>query len=157
MRRRDTLRKCAVVGATGGLGLLAGCTGGDDGASKQADLSKESFDFHEGESGNLVVTVTVKNAGTAEGSGRLYVTVIAAETTTETASGGGRSNATESSGNDGSGTESRNDGDGDDTVATREMVKVTVPAGETKTIRVPFEIGHDRFVRKGTIRVDLRT
>ncbi|WP_132057500.1 hypothetical protein [Halorussus amylolyticus] len=80
MRRRDTLRKCVGVVTVGGLGALAGCTGGgdaDDGG--EANLAVEGFDHGADDSGELVVTVTVENDGDAEGSGTLYVEVEAGE------------------------------------------------------------------------------
>jgi hypothetical protein len=141
MRRRDTLRRCAVLGATGGLSLLAGCSGGsggrggsDEGDSDESSLSVETFDYEEGDDGSLVVTVSVKNAGDAEASGKLYVTVSAAEPTSET----------------------ETTDDGDDTTAARESLGVTVPAGETETVEVPFEFTVEQFERDGSLEVDLR-
>ena len=134
MHRRDTLRRCAVLGATGGLSLLAGCSGGDseEGENEESSLSVETFDYREGDSGNLVVMVTVKNPGDAEASGKLYLDVTAAESTTET------------------------EEDGDDTAAARESRDVTVPAGETETVEVPFEFTVEQFERDGSLDVDLR-
>lgn len=143
MRRRDTLRKCAVLGTVGSLGLLAGCSGGGTSGPETEDsasLSVTDFDYEEGDSGNLVVTVTVENAGESEGTGTLYVTVTAAETTT---------------GNETVG--SNDEGDDDDEVAARESMDVSVPAGEAKTVRIPFEFTYQQFVRKGNISIDLRT
>lgn len=136
MHRRDTLRKCAVLGATGGLSLLAGCSGGEDGSeTEQSSLSIETFDYREGDSGNFVATVTVKNSGEAEASGKLYLDVTAAEPTSET----------------------ETEEDGDDTTATRESLDVTVPAGETKTVSVPFDLTIEQFERNGSLEVDIRS
>ena len=77
MRRRDTLRKCGGVLAVGGLGALAGCTGGKVEEEGSADLEMKTFDYEKSESGKLVVTVTVTNKGDADGTGSLYVTVEA--------------------------------------------------------------------------------
>lgn len=141
MHRRDTLRRGALLGATGGLGLLAGCTGSSEETDEKsaASLSVENFDYEEGDSGKLVVTVDVRNSGSSEGSGRLYVTVTAAETTSanESEDGGGS--------------------DGDGTVAARKSREVTVPAGETKTVTLSFDIGYDQFLQKGSLNVDFRT
>ena len=136
MHRRGTLRRCAVLGATGGLSLLAGCSGGgsEEGEDGESSLSVETFDYREGDSGNLVVTVTVKNPGDAEASGKLYLDVTAAESTTET----------------------ETEEDGDDTTAARESKDVTVPAGETETVEVPFEFTVEQFERDGSLDVDLR-
>jgi hypothetical protein len=136
MHRRGTLRRCAILGATGGLSLLAGCSGGgsEEGEDGGSSLSVETFDYQEGDSGNLVVTVTVKNPGDAEASGKLYLDVTAAEPTTETETGE----------------------DGDDTMAARESKDVTVPAGETETVEVPFEFTVEQFERDGSLEVDLR-
>lgn len=137
MYRRDTLRTCALLGTTGGLGLLAGCSaGGEESTDESEDsepLSKQNFDYEEGEDGNLVITVTIENSGTAEETGYLYVTATVAESTR--------------------GTETDDD---IDTVASRESREVTVPAGETKTVRVPFEFTYEQFLQKGGIEVDLR-
>ena len=152
MRRRDTLRKCATLGAAGSLGLLAGCSGGGEQSESEesAELAVKNFDYREGESGNLVVTVTVENSGDSEGTGHLYVTVIATETTTET--GNGTAGSDEDGGND------ENGGDAEDgTIATRESLEVTVPAGETKSLEIPFEFTVEQFERGGTIDIDLRT
>ncbi|WP_137283536.1 hypothetical protein [Halorussus salinisoli] len=137
MHRRDALRNCLAVGATASLGTLAGCSGGsgDSGSEQSGALSKESFDFREGESGNLVVSVTVKNSGDAEGTGNVYVSVTASERTSETGT----------------------DDDDDDTVSARKSRDVTVPAGESKTVTLAFDIGYDQFARKGNIDVDFRT
>ena len=138
MRRRDVLRKCVTLGAAGSLGPLAGCAGGGEESDSEsaASLSVDTFDYREGDSGNLVVTVDVQNSGSAEGSGRLYVTVTASRTTSANGTAGG---------------------DGDDTVGTREVVEVTVPAGETETVTLSFEFTYDQFARKGSLNVDLRT
>jgi hypothetical protein len=147
MRRRDTLRKCATLGAAGSLGLLAGCSGGGEQSESEseesAELSVKTFDYREGDSGNLVVTATVENTGDSEETGHLYVTVTAMQTTSE--------NETDGSGDEGDGE------DTDETVASRESLEVTVPAGETKTVEVPFEFTVEQFERKGSIKVDLRT
>ncbi|MFC4449444.1 hypothetical protein [Halorussus aquaticus] len=141
MRRRDILRNGAALGATASVGALAGCAGGGGGESEQsAALSKESFDFHEGESGNLVVAVTLKNAGETDGTGNLYVTVTAAAERTD-------GNQTEGN---------RSDGGDDGTVASRESMEVTVPAGETKTVELAFDISYEQFSRQGSINVDFR-
>ncbi|USZ68974.1 hypothetical protein NGM10_04360 [Halorussus salilacus] len=79
MRRRDILRKCGGAAALGGLGFLAGCTGGGAEDEASADLGVESFDPRENDDGKLVVAVTVRNDGDAEGTGYLYVTVEAGE------------------------------------------------------------------------------
>jgi hypothetical protein len=136
MHRRDTLQRCAVLGATGGLTLLAGCSAGDseDGEDGRSSLSVETFDYREGDSGNLVVTVTVRNSGDAEASGKLYLDVSAAESTTET----------------------ETEDDGDDTIAARESRDVTVAAGETESVEVPFEFTVEQFERDGSLEVDLR-
>ncbi|NEU57421.1 hypothetical protein [Halorussus sp. MSC15.2] len=141
MRRRDILRNCAALGATASVGVLAGCAGGggDSESGQSAALSKESFDFREGESGNLVVSVTLKNAGEVEGTGNLYVTVTAAE----------RTDGNQSDGN-------QSDGGDDGTVASRESMEVTVPAGETKTVELAFGISYEQFSREGSINVDFR-
>ena len=133
MRRRDVIRNCAALGATAGLGALAGCTGGDDGSKSSASLSQTSFDQWESDSGDLVVSVTVENTGTAEGTGDLYVTVTAAEPS----SGNGTA-------------------EGDGTVASRESRDVTVPAGETKTVEIAFDIPYEQFRQKGSIDIDFR-
>ncbi|UPV73151.1 hypothetical protein M0R89_11390 [Halorussus limi] len=132
MRRRDTLRNCALLGATGGLGLLAGCAGSD---GPRASLEVTETNFREGDSGALVIDVTVENTGDAKGSGTLYVTVTAAESAT--------------------GDELADDG----TVATdasREKVDVTLPAGERETVTVEFEFTYAQFERKGSINADVR-
>lgn len=134
MRRRETLRNCALVGATGGLSLLAGCAGGDDGPTP--DLSVTNTDIREGEEGALVVDATVENAGDAEGTGTLYLTVTAAESV--------------------SGNETADDG-GVATDATREKVEMTLAAGETETVAVEFEFTYDQFLREGSINSDIRT
>jgi len=134
MRRRDTLRNGALLGATGGLSLLAGCAGGDDGPTAALDVAGTGF--REGDSGALVVDVTVENAGEIEGSGTLYVTVVAAESAT--------------------GTETADDG-GIPTDATREKAGVTVPAGETETVTVEFEFTYAQFEREGSINAEIRT
>ncbi|WP_135825418.1 hypothetical protein [Halorussus ruber] len=142
MRRRDTLRRCAVLGATGGLALLAGCSGGGGGdggsgggdESAESSLSVETFNYEEGDDGALVVTVSVTNAGDSSASGKLYVTVSAAEPTAKT----------------------ETTDDGDDTTAARESLDVTVPAGETKTVEVPFEFTVEQFEQDGSLEVDLR-
>ena len=83
MRRRDILRKCGGVLAVGGFGALAGCTGGKvEEEEGSADLKITSFDHGETDSGKLVVTVTVKNDGDADGTGTLYVTVEAGDDVT---------------------------------------------------------------------------
>ena len=79
MRRRDTLQKFGGVLAVGGLGALAGCTGGKVEEEGSADLSVKTFDYEKSESGKLVVTVTVTNTGDADGTGSLYVTVEAGD------------------------------------------------------------------------------
>lgn len=156
MRRRDTLRKCATLGAAGSLGLLAGCSGGSEQSESEesASLDVTTFDYREGESGNLVVTVTVENSGDSAGTGRLYVTVIVTETTSETDTGNGTDG-----GDDGDGGDDDEDGgdDEDGTVATRKSLEVTVPAGETKTVEIPFEFTVEQFHQGGSIDVDLRT
>jgi hypothetical protein len=147
MNRRDILRKCGAAVAAGGLGLLAGCSGGgetpDDGSGSEesASLKTTGFDYEEGDSGNLVITVTIENSGEAEGTGHLYVTVTAAATTTETKDDANE-NATE---------------DDNGTVASRKSREVTVPAGETKTLEIPFEFTVEQFERRGNLDIDLRT
>jgi hypothetical protein len=136
MRRRDTLRNCALLGATGGLGLLAGCAGGGDEDGPTASLDVVKTDYREGDSGALVVEITIENAGEAGGSGTLYLTVTAAESE--------------------SGTETADDG-AVATDATREKVDVTVPAGETETVAVEFEFTYAQFQRKGSITTDVRS
>lgn len=79
MRRRDILRKCSGVLAVGGLGALAGCSGGKVEEEGSADLEVKTFDYEASESGKLVVTVTVTNGGDADGTGSLYVTVEAGD------------------------------------------------------------------------------
>lgn len=145
MRRRDTLRKCATLGAAGSLGLLAGCSGGGEQSDSEGspELAATNHNYREGESGNLVVTVTIENSGESEGTGRLYVTVIVTETTSETETGNG--------------SESADSDDEDRTVASRESMEVTVPAGETKTVEIPFEFTVEQFHQGGSIDVDLRT
>jgi hypothetical protein len=133
MRRRETLRHCALVGATGGLSSLAGCAGGD---GPSPDLTVTNTDFREGESGALVVEATVENRGDAEGSGTLYLTVTAAESE--------------------SGNETADDG-GVATDATREKVEMTLAAGETETVAVEFKFTYDQFLREGSINSDIRT
>ncbi|WP_128477677.1 hypothetical protein [Halorussus pelagicus] len=134
MRRRDTLRNGALLGATGGLSLLAGCAGGDDGPAAALDVA--GTDFREGDSGALVVDITVENAGEIDGSGTLFVTVVAAESET--------------------GTETADDGSVA-TDATREKADVTVPAGETRTVAVEFEFTYAQFKREGSINAEIRT
>lgn len=138
MRRRDTLRTAGAALATGTLLPLAGCSGSSDdepGKTEQDDssLTVESFDFAEGESGNLVVPVTVKNTANSKKSGTLYVTVKASKTT------------------------SANGSEGSGTVSSRESTDVTVPAGETKDFELSFEFTYEQFKRKGSLDIDLRT
>ncbi|MFC7080974.1 hypothetical protein [Halorussus caseinilyticus] len=135
--RRDDCGSRVARGMFGGSG--------DAESGPSADLSKEGFDFREDESGNLVVTVTVKNAGDAEGTGHVYVTVTASEPTT----------GTETSDNATGESETETD-DGDDTVAARESREVTVPAGETKTVTLSFDVAYRQFARGGNIEVDFR-
>ncbi|NHN57916.1 MULTISPECIES: hypothetical protein [Halorussus] len=133
MRRRDVLRNCAALGAAAGVGSLAGCAGGGDDESKSAaSLSQTSFDRRESESGDLVVTVTIENTGTEAGTGDLYVTVTAAEPS------------------------SGNETDDDGTVASRESRDVTVPAGESKTVEIEFDIPYEQFREQGSIDIDFR-
>jgi hypothetical protein len=142
MDRRDILRRCGAVSAAG-LGLLTGCSGGgDDPTDESADETSASlevtdFDYHEGDSGTLVVTATVENAGKSEATGHLYVTVTAAATTADPENG----TATES----------------EETVASRESREVTVPGGEATNVEIPFELGIEQFERSGTLELDLRT
>lgn len=166
MRRRDTLRTCATLGATGGLGLLAGCSGGSDAGpettTEQSDepLEVSDFNYEEGDSGNLVVTATVTNAGESEATGYLYVTVTAAEPTRTTES---EDSADDDATTDDDGGATTDDGgdatttdDGDDTVASRQSMEVTVPGGETETFEIPFEFTVEQFERNGSLKVDLR-
>ncbi|WP_435179837.1 hypothetical protein [Halorussus sp. AFM4] len=132
MRRRDVLRNGAALGAAVGLGALAGCTGGDDESDSAASLAQTGFDRRKSESGTLVVTVTIENTGTEAGTGDLYVTVTAAEPA------GGNGTAE------------------DGTVASRESRDVTVPAGETKTVEIEFDIPYEQFRQKGSINIDFR-
>ncbi|UPV99214.1 hypothetical protein M0R88_11830 [Halorussus gelatinilyticus] len=127
------VRNGALVGATGGLSLLAGCAGGGD--EPRPALKVVKTNIREGESGALVVEATVENSGDAKGSGTLYLTVTAAESA--------------------SGNETADDGTAA-TDATREKVPVTVAAGETETVTVEFEFTYDQFVRKGSINSDIR-
>ena len=155
MDRRDILRKCGAAGVAGGLGLLAGCTGGgspgsDSDAAESASLEVTNLDYEEGDSGELVVTVTIENSGESAGTGHLYVTVTAAEATGETTD-----DANERGTEDGAGGSTTDDGN--DTVASRESREVTVPAGETKTLEIPFEFTVEQFQRRGSLDVDLRT
>ncbi|WP_134672507.1 hypothetical protein [Halorussus marinus] len=84
MRRRDVLRTCGAAGSVAGLAALAGCSSGDDAESDAGSVALElaEFDHAESDSGDLLVTATVENAGDAEGSGTLYVTVEAGEDVT---------------------------------------------------------------------------
>ena len=132
MRRRDVIRNCAALGAAAGVGTLAGCTGGGDESESGASLAQTEFDRRKSESGNLVVTVTVENTGTEAGTGDLYVTVTAAEPS--------GANETDSNG----------------TVASRESRDVTVPAGETETVEIEFDIPYEQFRQKGSIDIDFR-
>ncbi|PSQ49159.1 hypothetical protein BRD15_03960 [Halobacteriales archaeon SW_6_65_15] len=146
MNRRDILRKCGAVGTAGGLGLLAGCSGGGEsdgrsGAEESASLEVTDFDYHEDDSGELVVTVTIENSGESEGTGHLYVTVTAAATTSESEGDAEGETTTENA----------------ETVASRESREVTVPAGETTTLEIPFEFTVEQFHRRGDLKVDLRT
>jgi hypothetical protein len=146
MDRRDILRKCGSTGIAGGLGLLAGCTGGGrpgdgSGSGESASLEVTNFDYEAGDSGKLVVTVTIENSGESAGTGHLYVTVTAAEATSDTADDANQ-NTTD---------------DENNTVASRESREVTVPAGETKTLEIPFEFTVEQFRRRGTLDIDLRT
>jgi len=81
MRRRDVLRTCGGTAAVAGLAALAGCSGGDDAETDEGSPALEvaDFDHAESDSGDLLITVTVENAGDAEGSGTLYVTVEAGD------------------------------------------------------------------------------
>ncbi|WP_135829625.1 hypothetical protein [Halorussus halobius] len=151
MRRREALYRTGVLAATGGLAALAGCSGGGDADTERttsASLSREGFDYREGEDGNLVVTVTMTNSGSSEGTGYLYVTATAA---TPTASEATSDEETVDE------TDAPVDGDGDGRVASRKSREVSVPAGETLTVEVPFEITYEQFTRAGGIDVDLRT
>ncbi|PSP55735.1 hypothetical protein BRC82_03890 [Halobacteriales archaeon QS_1_67_19] len=141
MRRRDTLRTCGALAAAGGLGLLAGCSGGGEDPDGSASLAVESFDYREGESGDLVVTVTVANAGEADGTGYLYLTVTA---------------AAESAGNESDSGGSENESDGDNTVTVRKSREVSVPADGSKTVEIPVDVRYEQFVEKGSIDPDLR-
>ncbi|WP_157971560.1 hypothetical protein [Halorussus litoreus] len=165
MRRRDTLRTCMALGATGGLGLLAGCSGGSDAGPEtqtgQSDepLAVSDFNYEEGDSGNLVVTATVTNAGESEATGYVYVTVTAAEPTRTTESeDSADADATTDGGDDADATtgEATTTDDGDDTVASRRSIEVAVPGGETKTFEIPFEFTVDQFERQGSLEIDLR-
>ena len=145
MERRDILQKCVGFGVAGGLGLLAGCSGGGSPggeSANEASLKVTDFDYEEGDSGNLVVTVTIENSGESEGTGYLYVTVTAAATTSEEGEDdGGQNDTTEES----------------NTVASRESREVTVPAGETTTLEIPFEFTVEQFKRRGNLDIDVRT
>jgi len=150
MRRRDALRRSAVLGATGGLAALAGCSGGGDAATEAtASLSRESFDYRAADDGTLVVSVTITNSGSTDATGYLYVTVTAATPTPD-------ENASAANGTAAGETDTPVDGDGDGTVASRQSREVTVAAGETRTVEVPFEFTYEQFTREGGIDVDLR-
>ena len=156
MRRRDALYRSGLLAATGGLAALAGCSGGGDDAAtdSEASLSRESFDYREADDGTLIVEVTITNSGATETTGYLYVTVTAATPTPdENASAGNGTASNETAG----GTDTPVDGDDDGTVASRQSREVTVAAGETRTVEVPFEFTYEQFTREGGIDVDLRT
>lgn len=132
MRRRDTLRTAGSVLAVGTLLPLAGCSGNDE-ENGASSLTVKSFDYAKGDSGNLVVPITVKNSADSKASGTLYVDVKASKKTSE------------------------NGSDSGGTVSSRKSLDVTVPGGETKQFEVSFGFTVEQFKRKGSLDIDLRT
>ncbi|GAA0199370.1 hypothetical protein [Haladaptatus pallidirubidus] len=126
MRRRKALQQFGLVAALASTGGCASILGGgnqtnDDGdRARSGDLETIGIDgITEGESGNLVVVVNIKNHGDSKSSAPLKVSATIDGTVHE------------------------------------KTPKVTVPGGQTKAVRIPFEVEYAKYDEASRTSIDL--
>ncbi|WP_435153812.1 hypothetical protein [Haladaptatus sp. DFWS20] len=129
MRRREALQQFGLVAAIASTGGCAAILGGGNQTPNDGDRkvsgSLETVGINgvtEGDEGNLVVSVSIKNTGDSKESATLKVSAEI-----------------------------------DDTVHEKSP-KVTVPAGKTKEVKIPFEVKYAKYeeASRTSISLDLQ-